>query len=135
MPRSWVFVAWIGLAVGLGGCGGSGVVPVRGNIVFQSRDLPQVCRLTFVPADGSAEGETLRPNGATMEPDGAYRMTPYQGVEGLMPGRYTVRVSYFDLRPGGNPDREGDWKEFSHVADELVVEPGSRAVEHDVMVP
>ena len=90
--------------------------------------------MTFVPLDDSAEG-SIRPNGATMEPDGSYRMTPFQGVEGLLPGRYSVRVSYFDLKPGGNPDREGDWIEHNYEADELLVEAGSRRIEHNVEVP
>ncbi len=133
--RPWIFCVWLGFAVTLSGCGGSGVVPVRGKVVFQGRELPEVCRLTFVPLDDSTAGGTIRPNGATMEPNGAYRMTPYQGVEGLIPGRYAVRVSYFDLKPGGNPDREADWIEHKFEADELLIESGSRAIEYNVEVP
>jgi hypothetical protein len=121
--------------VSLYGCGGSPVVPVTGKVVFQSREQPAVCRLSFLPVGDAEGGGTLRPSGATMQPDGTYRMNPYQGVEGLLPGRYAVRVSYFDLKPGGNPDREGDWIEHTYDAAELVVPPGSSAVEHDVEVP
>ena len=132
---SWTSSAWFALVVTCCGCSGSGVVPVTGKVVFGNREIPAVCRLTFVPVeDGSTEGG-IRPNGATMQADGTYRMTPYQGVEGLVPGRYTVRVSYFDLKPGGDPQRENDWIEHKFEADELVIEAGSRAVEYDVQVP
>lgn len=124
-----------GTALTLCGCSDSDIVPVTGRVIFHSRDLPKVCRLTFVPVEDSTGGGAVRPNGATMGPDGSYRMTPYQGVEGLFPGRYMVRVSYFDLKPGGNPDREADWIEHSHEAEELVVPAGSGAIEHDVEVP
>ena len=129
------FIVWLGIAVATCGCGGSGVVPVKGKVVFSGRETPEVCRLTFVPLDEPADGGTIRPSGATMQADGSYRMTPYLGVEGLLPGRYAVRVSYFDLKPGGNPDREADWIEHKFEGDELVIEPGSRSVEYDVEVP
>lgn len=116
------------------GCNDSAVVPVSGTLTFASREIPEVCRLSFVPKEEEGGG-AIRPNGATMEPDGTYRMTPYQGVEGLLPGTYSVRISYFQLKKNGNPDREGDWKEFKYEAEDLVVEPGSRAITHDIEVP
>lgn len=115
------------------GCNRSPVVPVSGTISFPDRDTPEVCRLSFVPLD-TDEGVAIRPNGATMEADGTYRLTPHQGVEGLLPGRYSIRVSYFDLKPNGNPDREADWKEYTYDAGELLVEEGSSAIKHDIEV-
>lgn len=115
------------------GCAPSPVVPVSGTLTFADREIPEVCRLTFVPKDVEGGG-TIRPNGATMEPDGTYQLTPFKGVEGLLPGRYAVRISYFDLKKNGNPDREGDWKEFTYDAEDLVVEEGSDAITHDIVV-
>ena len=115
------------------GCERSPVVPVSGTVSFAERDIPEVCRLAFVPTN-TAEGQAIRPNGATMEPDGKYRPTEYKGVEGLLPGTYSIRLSYFDLKKNGNPDREGDWKEHTYDAGELVIEEGSRAVEHNIEV-
>lgn len=116
------------------GCSRSPVVPVHGAVTFASRDVPEVCRLSFVPTD-TDEGVAIRPNGATMEANGKYRLTPYKGVEGLLPGRYSIRMSYFDLKRNGNPDREADWIEKTYDAGELVVEKGSRAIEHNIEVP
>ena len=115
----------------LAGCSRSPVVPVSGTLTFTNRDVPEVCRLTFVPKD--SEG-TIRPGGATMEADGTYRLAPFKGVEGLLPGTYAVRVSYFDLKKNGNPDRESDWKEYSFEGEDLVVEAGSSAITHDIEV-
>ena len=115
------------------GCSRSPVVPVHGTVTFANRDVPEVCRLSFIPTD-TAEGATIRPNGATMEADGNYRLTPYKGVEGLLPGTYTIRMSYFDLKRNGDPNREGDWIEKQYDAGELVVEKGSRRVEHNIEV-
>ena len=117
------------------GCGPkSPVVPVSGTVTFLNRDQPEVCRLDFLPID-SAEGVKLRPNGATLQEDGSYKMTPHLGVEGLLPGRYAVRVSFYDLKKGGNPDREGDWKAYSYEAGEFTVDANAGAVTHDIDVP
>ena len=128
-----LFLGLLFLLLSLPGCDSSPVVPVSGTVTFANREIPEVCRLSFVPL-GDAEGGAIRPNGATMEPDGTYRMTPYQGVEGLLPGRYAVRISYFELKRNGNPDRESDWREFKFEGEELVVEEGSDAITHDIEV-
>lgn len=112
------------------GCNRSPVVPVSGTVTFAGREVPEVCRLSFVP-----QGEGGRSSGATMDAEGNYRPVPFKGVEGLMPGTYDVRLSYFDLKKNGNPDREGDWKEFTFDAEQLVIEEGSGAVTHDIEVP
>ena len=136
LHRTKLPLVCVPVILAVAGCGGgSDVVPVTGQVVFHSRDLPQVARLTFVPVEGTSGGGAIRPSGAKMEPDGTYRVKPYQGVEGLLPGTYEVRVSYYDLRPGGDRNREADWTEYTHEAGELVVEPGSGAIEHDVEVP
>ena len=134
LVRTCLIAVCIAATLLVGGCNDSAVVPVTGKVIFHSRERPEHCRLTFVPVEGSTDGP-IRPNGATMQADGTYQMAPYQGVEGLLPGRYIVRVSYYDLKPGGNPDREADWIEYTHEGSELVVEPGAGSVEHDVEVP
>lgn len=116
------------------GCGSrSPVVPVTGTVTFADRETPEVCRLDFLPLD-AAEGVKLRPNGATLQADGTYKMTPHLGVEGLLPGRYAVRVSFYDLKRGGNPDREGDWREYTYDAGEVTVDPDAGSVVHDITV-
>lgn len=113
------------------GCNTSPVVPVSGTISFDNRELPHTCRLTFVPQDNT---EGIRPGGATMDPDGTYRVSPFKGVEGLLPGTYSVRVNYYDLKKGGNPSRDADFIEKTFEAGELVVEAGASAITHDIIV-
>lgn len=129
--RAALFV--IGFVVAFAGCTRSPVIPVSGSVSFPERDMPEVCRLTFVPTS-TDKGIKLRPNGAEMDDEGVYHMTEFKGVEGLMPGTYAIRVSYFDLKKNGNPDVDGDWKEHTFEAGEVVVEAGSRSVEHDIEV-
>lgn len=131
--NSKLYRVFVLAAVVLVGCSRSPVVPVSGTISFPDRDLPEVCRLTFVPTE-TAEGVSIRPSGATMDEQGVYHLSPHKGVEGLLPGRYKIRLSYFDLKRNGNPDIEGDWKEQTFEAGELNVEAGSRAVEHNIEV-
>ena len=121
------------LVIGFCGCSDSPVVPVTGTISFADRELPEVCRLTFVPTETDKE-VSIRPSGGTMDDDGVYHLPPYKGVEGLMPGTYKIRLSYFDLKKNGNPDVDGDWKEQQFEAGELTIEEGSGAVVHDIAV-
>lgn len=129
-PTSLLFAV---CAILFAGCSRSPVVPVSGKLSFADRDIPEVCRLSFVPTD-TTEGTAIRPSGATMDEEGTYHVTKFKGVEGLLPGTYSISVSYYDLKPNGNPDREGDWKETKFDAGELTIEAGSRAVKHDIMV-
>ena len=119
------------LAALLCGCSRSPVVPVTGEVTFANRDVPEVCRLTFVPKNTTG---AIRASGGELQDDGSYKLAPFKGVEGLLPGTYAVRVSYFDLKKNGNPDREADWKEYTFEGDELVVEEGSRGITHDIEV-
>ncbi len=118
------------------GCGNnSGLVPVSGKVVFESRDLPKVCRLTFLPVGGQPAGQ-VRPGSATMESDGDYTLTEFRGIKGLYPGEYKVTVAYYDLKPGGNKDVEADWKEVIYdLPEKLVVDADAGRVDFDVVVP
>jgi hypothetical protein len=69
-----------------------------------------------------------------MSADGTYELVPFQGVKGLLPGTYKIRLNYFDLKRNGDPDREADWKETAFEAGELVIEAGSGPVTHDIEV-
>jgi len=118
----------------IAGCGGDGpeTIPVYGNVQIVGRELPKVCRLFFVPQ--SSEGVS-RPSVAEMQEDGSYSVTAFKGSDGLLPGSYRVEVSFFDLKPGGNPNSETGWVERRHDAGELVVDADSSGVEYNVTVP
>ena len=122
------------LAVALSGCSNSGLetVPVYGKITLVGRDLPKVCRLFFVPVETKG---VVRPSVSEMKQDGSYAVKAFRDADGLLPGTYRVEVSYFDLKPGGNPNSEAGWQERKHDAGELVVPEDADEVEHNIEVP
>ena len=89
--------------------------------------------MTFVPIEGTTTGPT-RPSVAEMDESGVYQLTPFRGTAGLVPGQYKIRVSYYDLKPGADPNVEGNWVEHQYEAEQLTVESGARSVDHTVTV-
>jgi hypothetical protein len=118
----------------LAGCSGGGpeTIPVYGTVNFAGRERPKVCRLFFQP---SGETAMSRPSGAEAKPDGSYEVKAFQRSSGLLPGKYQVRVSFFDLKPGADPNRDESWIERRHDAGELVIESGSDDIEYNIDVP
>ena len=118
----------------LAGCsrGGPETVPVYGTVNFIGRDVPKYCRLFFQPLQ--TEGIS-RPSSATAEADGSYEVKAFRRSAGLVPGTYRVQISYYNLKRGANPEVESNWVESVYDAGELVVDAGSRGVEHNIEVP
>jgi hypothetical protein len=120
------------------GCGDSGLktIPVYGKVTTAGRPLPQVCRIYFLPASTSdASRGPSRPSIAQMEEDGSYAVKAYKDSDGLLPGTYQIEVSYYDLKPGGNPKSEAGWIEQKHDAGKLVVDADSDGVEFNITLP
>jgi hypothetical protein len=107
-------------------------VPVYGKVSMVGRDLPKVVRVFFQPT--ASEG-VVRPSVAQVDADGSYTVKAFKDSEGLLPGSYRIQVSYFDLKPGGNPNSEQGWLERKHDAGELVVPEDADEVEHNIEVP
>ena len=125
------------LSVGLlllAGCSERGpkTVPVYGNVTFVGREAPKVCSIFFTPlkVDGP-----LRPSLTDRQPNGSYAVKAYKNSKGLIPGTYRVQVTYYDLKPGANPDLETSWIPTNYIAGELVVDASSGGVEHNIEVP
>lgn len=116
------------------GCSGGGLetIPVYGKVTFANREPPQVCRLFFQPVQTES---ISRPSSATVQPDGSYEAKAFRQSDGLVPGTYKVQVSYYDLKPGANANLETSYVESVYEADELVVDPDARSVEHNIEVP
>jgi hypothetical protein len=127
------------VALGLVSCaacnrGGLEVVPVEGSVVFEGRKQPAVCRLLFLPNEGG--GAALhRPSMATMQSDGTFEVTPFQGTQGLVPGTYKVRVTYYDLKPGSDSNQETNWIRKEYAAPNLQIDSGSSSITHNITVP
>jgi predicted small lipoprotein YifL len=115
------------------GCGHDGprTVPVFGKVTFEGRKPPDACRLFFRPVGPSA----ARPAVAQAERDGTYRVKAFKDADGLLPGTYSLNVSYIDVKPGADPDVESNWIGQSFDAGELDVPEDAEEVQHDVTVP
>jgi hypothetical protein len=71
-----------------------------------------------------------------MQTDGTYELSPIKRIKGLYPGEYKVSIACYDLKPGGNRDREADWQEQTcELEDRLIVDGSSRSVEFNIVVP
>jgi hypothetical protein len=105
------------------------LVPVYGKVIVAGREAPQVCRLFFTPTGGG------RPSAAEADESGDYRVTSFRGAEGMPPGSYRVRVTYFDLKPGTDPNNDANWIQHDYEAGELKVDAESDGVQHDITVP
>jgi hypothetical protein len=126
----FLFVGGVAL---LTGCsrGGPETIPVYGKVSFPGREFPKFCRLYFHPI----EAELSRPSMATPETDGSYEVNAFPNSEGLLPGKYGVKVSYFDLKPGADPNSETGYAESAYDAGELVVDLEAGQIEHNIEVP
>ena len=133
LPIVWLLIglAWTACVVG---CSKSDVetVPVYGNVTFANRQQPAVCRLFFQQIQTDS---ITRPTSAVVQPDGEYQAKAFRDSKGLVPGTYKIRVSYYDLKPGANPDLDTSYVESSYDAGELVVDASAGSVEHNIEVP
>jgi hypothetical protein len=118
----------------LAGCsdGGLETVPVYGKVSFAGRNAPDACRLYFQPIKSES---ISRPASTTADADGSYEAKAFRDSDGLMPGTYKVQVSYFDLKPGANPDLDTSYTESTYDAGELVVDSDEGEIERNIEVP
>ena len=132
----FVVIPVVGLVAG---CGGSELplVPVIGKVTFDGGNCPSPGTIEFVPLD-MTEGHINRPATAQFDVDGRFRATSFKPGDGLMPGRYTVKVTC----TSGVPDmrRKDPWGDVSLVdpdyePETLVVEAGSREIKLELDVP
>lgn len=128
---TFVGVALLG-AVTLSGCSeGIKTVPVYGNVTFAGRNSPKVCDIFFQPLE--VEGLS-RPSTTKCEPDGSYTVKAFKDSRGLIPGKYRIRVAYYDLKKGADPALEASWRKSSFDAGEVVVDASSSGLEHNIEV-
>ena len=118
----------------LSGCGERGphTVPVYGTVSFVGRDAPKTVRLVFKTV--KTEGLT-RPAVAERSPNGSYQAKSFSTSKGLIPGTYQIEITYYDLKPGGDPNKESSWAELIFDAGELVVDSNSSGMEHNIEIP
>ncbi len=128
VARTSLLMLWL---LGLPGCGRNlpQTVSVSGRVTFSGGPPPAPGTVNFQPLE-AADGLPLRPGSGRFGTDGHFQVTSYDGVRGLVPGRYRASITCLAGEPAPVP---GGWEAASYVpADyeppELVVEPGTRRI-------
>ena len=128
-----LLIGCLGPMVLLGcGSGGPETIPVFGTVTFEGRERPEACRLFFRPIESTG---AARPAVSQTAEDGTYEVKAFKNAEGLLPGTYSLNVSYIDVKPGADPSVESNWISQSFDAGEVSVPADSDEVEHNITVP
>lgn len=126
----------LSLGVLLAGCGPRGpeTVPVHGRVTFEGGACPAAGTVYFTPVEAPA-GLPLRPASGNFETDGTFTVSSFETSDGLVPGKYRVRVECWKQPPGDDGTPGVAYVKAGYEAPDLVVEPGTRGpvkVEYDV---
>ena len=128
------FVVTVVVATCSAGCGPERpkTIPVRGTISFDGAPPPAPGAIYFAPIE-VAEGYARRPGRARFDTDGLYRATSFEDGDGLVPGKYLVRVECWQTVPG--PQGPGvSYVDPQFSPENLVVEVEQDRIELDVNV-
>jgi hypothetical protein len=138
--KYWATATSLAMTLGmLAGCGSGNdfpLVPVNGVVTFSGGPPPKEGRVIFSQIPGTGvEGVPNRPGRASFGADGKFVAMTFAEGDGLLPGKYSVRVECVD----GVPSATTPWDSISFVPSsyqppELVVEQGqeSKVVSYDV---
>lgn len=139
LSAKWVICCLLVAALPLLGCGDSGLpmVKVKGQVTFDGGPCPAVGSISFQPLE-VAEGLPLRPGNATFDTDGYYSASSFGEGDGLVPGRYRIKVRCDSGTP--NPASRTPWEDITYIAPgykpgEIEVVEGAGAQTHDLDIP
>lgn len=139
MPKTVMYLLTLSLM--LCGCGSGDqlqMVPVNGIVTFDGQPCPADGRVGFTPLE-STPGLPRRPGAGTFGVDGQFVVTSFEKGDGLVPGRYLVRVRCYS---GPITDMTSDsmLDDLSYIAkgyksEELIVEVGNEPIVLNLDVP
>lgn len=106
------------------------LVPVSGRVQFAGESPPATGVIHFLPLERSGN-LPRKPGMGSFGMDGRFEVQSFNGVKGLVPGRYRVKIECFSHPPAASP---GGYEKASYVpADyqppELIIEPNQRRVD------
>ena len=125
------------------GCGrGEGLVPVRGKVTLGGGPWPKPGMIFFTALEPAA-GFSSRPGAGSFGTDGSFRVTTIKEGDGLVPGKYRVYVTCWEVAPSPimGPGAEGKsyvppkYRSPATSDLELTVEPGQRSLEVQYDLP
>ena len=96
--RRWAAALAGLLLIGLGGCGGGGLYPVQGKLLYEDGQPVKELAGFNVTFTSQKLGKS---SVGTIEEDGSFRMTTERPNDGVFPGKYQVIIS----QPHPNPER------------------------------
>lgn len=113
------------------------LVPVSGRVTIDGGRPPKEGTVGFSPIPGSGlPGMPHRPAMAKFDTSGSFAATSFENGDGLLPGRYIVRIRCMEREP--KPGESGEklsYVPLDYEPDELVVEEGSRPIVVNYDVP
>jgi hypothetical protein len=113
------------------------MVPVSGKVTFAGGPCPGIGNVGFTPIEVAA-GLPRRPGSGRFAADGSFVVTSFNEGDGLLPGRYEVRVLCYSGLP--DPRSPDPWGDVSYVPEdyrppELVVAVDSDPIKVEYDVP
>lgn len=118
------------------GCGGSGrptTIPVTGSVSVNG-EAPQYSGALFFAPLEVAEGYPRRGGRALFDLDGRFEATSFEDGDGLVPGKYRVRVESWKQPPAmGKPGISNLPSSFRPP--DLVVAETEKSVQYDLALP
>ncbi len=96
----WLLLGGL-LIVAFSGCGPARphLVPVSGRVTFGGNAPPAETMLYFVPVEGGSADPRPRSGRALADAEGNFQVTSFETGDGLMPGRYAVRLECWAEAP------------------------------------
>ena len=118
------------------GCGNNlpQTVPVRGQITFAGGPCPKQGVINFSPIE-PAPGMPRRPGSGHFGTDGKFVATSFSRGEGLVPGRYSVRIDCWKRPPQGDGKPPLSYVAAAYIPPELKVSGSSGTIEFNLDVP
>ncbi|MBN9122593.1 MAG: hypothetical protein J0I06_26170 [Planctomycetes bacterium] len=120
------------------GCGPDGpkCVPVSGKVTLDGGKVPGPGFIYFT-TDGSGKEGISRPGTAEFDTEGNYRAMTFAPGDGLLPGKYLLRVDCWKTAPNleGKPTVSFLPQRYQNAAQsklELTVEPGAKPVTYNI---
>jgi hypothetical protein len=132
-----VCITTIGISAGCGSGNNMPLVPVSGVVTFNGGPPPKEGRVIFSQLSGTGiAGLPNRPGRASFGTDGKFVAMTFEKGDGLLPGKYNVRVECVDGVPGPTTPWESiSFVPSSYQPPELVVEEGKGTIEVSYDVP